>query len=215
MAGWNADTAAGPLGAGTVTLVEGTSFCISLPNGDISPDHPHGLFFQDTRILSAWGLTVNGQSVEPLTAQTKEPYRAVFAGRITMSDGYADTPLIVERAREMGVGMVEHITVRNYSTKPADCFIALTVASDFADVFEVKEARVQTQWEESRETHATTLAIRARWQEVRKSVVVSSDLADANRDGFTYRTTIPARGSWRTVLSRHSRALKGQRLRHP
>ena len=40
MAGWNADTAAGPLGAGTVTLVEGSSFCISLPNGDIHPEHP-------------------------------------------------------------------------------------------------------------------------------------------------------------------------------
>jgi hypothetical protein len=87
VAGWNADTAAGPLGAGTVTLVEGTSFCISLPNGDIHPDHPHGMFFQDTRILSSWVLTINGQILEPLTAQTKEPYRAVFAGRITRSDG--------------------------------------------------------------------------------------------------------------------------------
>ncbi len=85
-------------------LGEGTSFCISLPSGDINPDHPHGLFFQDTRILSAWSLTVNGQSVEPLTAQTKEPYRAVFAGRITLPDGYADTPLIVERTRELGFG---------------------------------------------------------------------------------------------------------------
>lgn len=56
--------AAGPLGAGTVTLVEGTSFCISLPRGDINPDHPHGLFFQVTRALSAWSLTVNGQSLE-------------------------------------------------------------------------------------------------------------------------------------------------------
>ena len=79
MAGWNADTAAGPLGAGTLTLVEGTSFCISLPSGDIGPDHPHGLFFQDTRILSRWNLTVNGQLLEPLAAETKEPYRALFA----------------------------------------------------------------------------------------------------------------------------------------
>ena len=63
MAGWNVDTAAGPLGAGTVTLVEGSSFCISLPNGDIEPEHPHGVFFQDTRILSGWVLTVNGQCI--------------------------------------------------------------------------------------------------------------------------------------------------------
>ncbi len=46
MAGWNADTAAGPLGAGTVTLVEGSSFCISSANGDIHPEHPHGVFYR-------------------------------------------------------------------------------------------------------------------------------------------------------------------------
>lgn len=54
MAGWNADTAAGPLGPGAVTLVEGSSFCISLPNGDIHSEHPHGVFVNDTRILSGW-----------------------------------------------------------------------------------------------------------------------------------------------------------------
>lgn len=201
MAGWNADTAAGPLGAGTVTLVEGTSFCISLPNGDIHPDQPHGMFFQDTRILSEWALSVNGQPVEPLTAQTKEPYRAVFAGRITRSDGYADTPLIVERMREVSIGMVEHVTVRNYSMEPVECTVAMDVGSDFADVFEVKEARVQRQWEESREVTPNGLTIRGRWQDIRKSVVVSSDAAEATARGFACRTTIPARGHWSLVLT--------------
>jgi hypothetical protein len=59
-AGWNADTAAGPVGSGTVTLVEGSSFCISSANGDIHPEHPHGVFHEDTRILSRWNLSVNG-----------------------------------------------------------------------------------------------------------------------------------------------------------
>lgn len=69
MAGWNADTAAGALGTGSVTLVEGSSFCISLSNGDIHSDFPHGVFYQDTRILSGWILEVNGQSLEPLSAE--------------------------------------------------------------------------------------------------------------------------------------------------
>src|SRR6476660_901368 len=81
MAGWNSDTAAGPVGAGTVTLVEGSCFCISAANGDIHPDLPHGVFHEDTRILSGWSMTVNGSPLEPLTAETKEPYRALFIGR--------------------------------------------------------------------------------------------------------------------------------------
>jgi glycogen debranching enzyme len=159
------------------------------------------MFFRDTRVLSDWALTINGQSLEPLTAQTKEPYRAAFAGRITRSDGYADTPLIVERLREVGVGMVEHITVRNHSMEPVECLVEFAVGSDFADVFEVKEARVQRQWEESREYHHNTLTIRSTWQDVRKSVVVSSDVAEATREGLKCRTTIPPRGHWSTVVT--------------
>src|SRR5690349_13590504 len=107
MAGWNADTAAGPVGAGTVTLVEGSCFCISAANGDIHPDLPHGVFHEDTRILSGWSMTVNGQPLEPLAAETKEPYRALFIGRVPRADGYADSPLIVERLREVAAGVVE------------------------------------------------------------------------------------------------------------
>jgi len=127
MAGWNADTAAGPVGAGTVTLVEGSCFCISLANGDIHPEDARGAFHEDTRILSRWNLTVNDQPLEPLTAETKEPYRALFIGRVPRSDGYADSPLIVERLREVTAGIFEEITLRNYSADAVECNISISV----------------------------------------------------------------------------------------
>jgi glycogen debranching enzyme len=201
MAGWNADTAAGPLGSGTVTLVEGASFCISSANGDMYPEYPHGVFFQDTRILSRWSMTVNGQPVEPLAATMKEPYRALFAGRVPRSDGYADTPLIVERLREVGAGILEEITVRNYSADPAECMIALAVESDFADLFEVKEARIQRRWDETREPGDGSLVIRASWQDVIKGIVVKAGSADVAREGLMYRVVIPSHGYWHTRLS--------------
>jgi glycogen debranching enzyme len=201
MAGWNADTAAGPLGAGTVTLVEGSSFCISLPNGDIAAEHPHGLFVQDARILSGWGLTVNDQPLEPLTAQTKEPYRALFVGRVPRSDGYADSPLIVERLREVGAGIQDQITVRNYSQEPAACEVTLLVEADFADLFEVKEARIQRRWDETRRADGDKLTIRGVWQDVRKATVVQAPGADLTPEAITYRITVPPHGHWRTVLT--------------
>ena len=201
MAGWNADTAAGPVGAGAVTLVEGSSFCISLANGDIHPAHPHGVFHEDTRILSRWNLTINGQPLEPLTAEAKEPYRALFIGRVPRSDGYADSPLIVERLREVGTGIVEEVTLRNYALEPAECLITLNVESDFADLFEVKEARIQRHWEESRLPQGDSLIISARWQEVRKGVVVRAEGAAATAAALTYRLVVPPRGHWSTLLS--------------
>lgn len=200
MAGWNADTAAGPLGA-TVTLVEGSSFCISLPNGDIFPEHPHGAFYLDTRILSGWRLTVNGQAIEPLAAETKEPYRALLAGRIPRADGYADSPLIVERLREVGAGIQEQVTVRNYSVEPAECLIRVEVEADFADLFEVKEARIQRRWKENREVDGDTLSIRSVWQDIRKGILVQAPGAEVTPEGLAYRVTVAPHEQWSTVLT--------------
>ncbi|XAZ30063.1 glycogen debranching N-terminal domain-containing protein [Paenarthrobacter ureafaciens] len=201
MAGWNADTAAGPLGAGAVTLVEGSSFCISWPNGDMHAEHPHGLFVQDTRILSGWSLTINGQALEPLAAETKEPYRAMFTGRIPRTDGYADSPLVVERLREVGAGMQEQVTVHNYSLKPTDCVISLKIEADFADVFEVKEARIRRRWDEARQANGDALTIRAFWQHVRKGITVQAPGADISPEALRYRVSVPPHGHWSTVLT--------------
>jgi hypothetical protein len=81
MTAWNEDTVAGPSGLNAVTVVEGSSFCISTESGDIYPGQAQGMFYQDTRILSRWQLTLNGIPLEPLMGRTFEPYRAVFVGR--------------------------------------------------------------------------------------------------------------------------------------
>jgi len=201
MAGWNADTAAGPVGSGTVTLIEGSSFCISSANGDIHPEHPHGVFHEDTRILSRWNLAINGQPLEPLTASTKEPYRVLIIGRVPRSDGYADSPLIVERLREVGAGILEEITIRNYSSDEAQCLITISVESDFADLFEVKEARIQRLWEESRHSDGNSMTITAAWQDIRKGVVVNADGADFTAEALTYRVVVPPHGHWSTRLT--------------
>lgn len=201
MAGWNADTAAGPIGFDTVTLVEGSSFCISSANGDIHPEHPHGVFHEDTRILSRWDLAINGEVLEPLTASTQEPYRALFIGRVPRSDGYADSAMIVERLREVGAGILEEITIRNYSSDEAECMVTLSVGSDFADLFEVKEARIERRWEESRDAEGDSLTIRASWQDVQKSVVISASGAAVTAEGVTYSVAIPAHGHWSTLVT--------------
>jgi hypothetical protein len=79
---WAADDApATPSLRGTVTLVEGSTFCISQSGGDILPGQPQGLFFQDTRVLSQWSLAVDGRPAESLTVQQADPYAAAFIGR--------------------------------------------------------------------------------------------------------------------------------------
>jgi len=49
---------------------------------------------------------------------------------------------MVFRRRYVGRGMREDLTVRNYGQEPAFCGLELLVGADFADLFEVKEGRV-------------------------------------------------------------------------
>jgi len=60
------------------------------------------------------------------------------------SDGLADSTLLVHAPRVLNDGMDESITLRNMSSEPLGVTLRVGVQGDFADVFEVKEGRVQT-----------------------------------------------------------------------
>lgn len=139
-------SAAGPphtAESGTVTLVEGSTFCISSESGDIHRHQPHGLFLADTRILSCWSLTVDGQAVQILSAieDPAEPYHASFIGRVPPRPRLADSTLLLLRHRYVGDGMREDVVIRNVGPETASVTVALTVDVDFADLFAVKEQR--------------------------------------------------------------------------
>jgi glycogen debranching enzyme len=127
----------------TVTLVEGQTFCLSGPGGDMVPDVPHGLFVLDTRVLSRWQLRVNGHFLEPLAAAPVAPFEASFMGRGYPAPGQADAGLIVLRHRSIGHGLRERVEVRNYGLDGCDVVVELLCDTDFAGLFEVKEDRVQ------------------------------------------------------------------------
>ncbi|MFD1214848.1 amylo-alpha-1,6-glucosidase, partial [Arthrobacter sp. GCM10027362] len=68
-------------------------------------------------------------------------------------------------------------------------------------LFEVKEARIQRHWDETRQPDGGSLTIRATWQDVRKGIVVNAEGAEVGPDALTYRTIVPPHGHWSTRLS--------------
>ncbi|MDQ2876690.1 MAG: amylo-alpha-1,6-glucosidase [Actinomycetota bacterium] len=182
-----------PQGLGTcgpATLIEGSSFCISDPGGDILPGHPQGLFVRDTRVLSRWELTVDGQEPQPLAAQPGEPYAATFLSRVPPRAGKADSTLLVVRRRYVGDGMREDITVRNTAARTARCTVELSADADFADLFEVKG---QSKPRASVSVHAadSALEISSGRRDRRQEVVIDGDGDPSVTDGtLTWRLTI-------------------------
>ncbi|MCU1531791.1 MAG: Amylo-alpha,6-glucosidase [Arthrobacter sp.] len=197
---WNADTLAGPPGPGVVTVVEGSSFCISSAGGDILPGLTQGLFYQDTRILSGWCLTVNGLPLEPLLPRVLEPYRAFFIGRARRLDGRADSPLVVERERLVGAGLREDLVVRNYSGQPVGCVLELGVESDFADLFDVKTGQTIPAVDAAWQVQGDELLLEAVRGSRRHGILVHGRGAQVGKDLLRFEALIPARGQWSTNI---------------
>jgi glycogen debranching enzyme len=200
---WNFEGESTSLGGvgGTLTLVEGSSFCISSGSGDMVPGSPHGLFFQDTRFLSRLQLEVNESLPEPLAAAITDPFSAVVACRTRPTVGKADSHLLIFRSRWIGRGMREDIEVRNFGDEPAYCSLTLTVDSDFANLFEVKEGRPTAPGDRSVEANARTITYRIQRGSVRRGVRIEfGDGATIAGDRVTFEVIVPAEGSWSTCI---------------
>jgi hypothetical protein len=174
MSAWNEDIGAGSSGLTAVTVVEGSSFCISAESGDVFPGQPQGAFYQDTRILSRWQLTVDGVALEPLSGQTREPYRAVFVGRPRGANGAVESPLVVEHSRQVGPGLRDDIRVHNYSEQSRTCRIQIKVDADLSDLFDVKGGKVVPSTEHSRQVRADALQIDAQRNGIHRGVIISA-----------------------------------------
>jgi glycogen debranching enzyme len=183
---------------GLVTLVEGSSFCVSGRSGDISPGHPQGLFFRDTRIVSQWELQVDAGTPEVLTVVPHEPYRATFVARIPPVG--VQTEVLVERRRFIGDGMREDLVVRNLGSAPVTAVLRLCVGADFADLFDVKESRVRPNPGVTVTPSGGVFRAEVADGAGRRGVSVAADGARARHDGLEFAVRVGPRDRWSTSV---------------
>src|SRR5262249_12549351 len=130
MSTWNFAGESVPLGSGTtVTLVQGSSFCICDRSGNIHPGGPEGLFVRDTRFCSKLLITLDGQEAEPLAAHPDHPFSASFISRTR--PGLDDMPpLLVLRRYWVGRGMRCDVQVRNDAPEPRRVVVEVQLGAD-------------------------------------------------------------------------------------
>ncbi|MFQ6328499.1 glycogen debranching N-terminal domain-containing protein [Nocardia sp. CWNU-33] len=181
-----------------VTLVEGSTFCISETGGSISPHRQEGLFVRDTRVLSRWRLTIDGVLPQPLTVQYADPYSATILARTAPSPGRADSTALVIVGRHVGDGMRDDLTVRNLSGEPVRCVVALEVDADFADLFEVKDGRTGDGVVTS--SSAVDGAIEITRADLQVGVTVAAAGATARNRELRWQVDLPGRGEWTACI---------------
>jgi glycogen debranching enzyme len=121
-----------------LTILEGSTFCISDDRGDIAAE-TSGLFAHDTRFLSRLVLRVGGSTPLLLSSGRVEHFQAAFYLRNGTSNGLPRDAVSIARERFIGTnGMQERIWLRNESPEPLDLMVALEAEADFADIISVK-----------------------------------------------------------------------------
>ena len=147
------------VGPPELTIHQGNAVLITAPDGQIPWPTAMGLYFRDTRLVSAWSLFANGVSWDLLNSGTPAYYlsRIYLTNRVIPTET-GDIPprtlsLVISRSIDGGVH--EDIQLTNHGPCPVRFNLEIVVRSDFADIFEVKaehivrRGRITSEWDDA------------------------------------------------------------------
>jgi glycogen debranching enzyme len=128
-----------------LALKSGAAFVCARRDGDIRPARAsgEGLYVEDTRHLSELRLTVGGLPPVPLSSVMESGHYAVINATNPVLRSAAGAPvpqetLNVRRTVLMDDRLFYRVRVRNFDLKPVVTIAEVSLAADFADVFEVR-----------------------------------------------------------------------------
>ena len=185
-----------------VKMLDGNTFVVSDRAGDIeaSPTDPTGLFSFDTRFLSRWVLTVNGERLSPLSVDDLEYFETRFFLVPGTGTVYIDAKLSVIRRRAVGGGFHEQLTILNHDSEPVDLIVRVEAGCDFADLFEVKDALKKKGSYVARAAGGRLVLGYERETYRRATVISASARARIDESGLTFKTRIEPHAAWATDL---------------
>jgi glycogen debranching enzyme len=145
------------VGPPVITINQGNTFMVTDRDGEICRDSEQGVFWNDTRFMSTYQITANGEPWTRLSSSPMTYYSArVYLTNQLMSTEAGDIPagtlsLTITRAIEDGVH--EDLDVANHNLFPVHFNLEVFFQADFADLFEVKQhkyvhrGRIDTAWD--------------------------------------------------------------------
>ncbi len=185
-----------------IRILDGNTFVVCDERGDIEslPSEPTGLFSFDTRFLSKWVLTINGQKLNPLSIDDLQYFESRFFLVPGTGTVYIDAKLSVIRQRAVGYGFHEELTILNHLDEVVDLDIRIDAGSDFADLFEIKDALKKLG------SYATTVEdgrLRLAYQRDtfrRETTISASAKASVDEKGLSFKVRLEPHSSWTTDL---------------
>jgi glycogen debranching enzyme len=187
---------------GLVQILDGNTFVVSDSRGDIeaSLTDPTGLFSFDSRFLSTWILTVDGERLNPLSVDDLQYFESRFFLVPGTGTVYVDAKISVIRRRAVGDGFHEELTILNHDDKPVDLKVRIDAASDFADLFEVKDA-LEKKGRYSAEVRKGRLLLSYDRESYGRQTAISATApAKLDKKGLSFAVHLEPQGEWTTDL---------------
>ncbi|MBF9130811.1 amylo-alpha-1,6-glucosidase [Plantactinospora sp. S1510] len=184
------------------SILDGNTFMLSDGCGDVdpSPDYPAGLFAWDTRLLSKWVLTIDGERLHALSIDDLQYFELRFFLVPGEPTHYVDAKTSVIRHRSLGGSFEERLTVLNHRDESVVLTLRMEVGCDFADVFDAREARPRPGRTVTTVEDGRLRLCYQRNRHVAETIVSSSEPADVDENGLTFRIELGAHGQWSTTL---------------
>src|ERR1700692_1156708 len=149
------------VGPAQIAIHQGQPVLVTRPDGQVDWPSNRGLYFRDTRVVSAWAIFANGEPWDLLNGGAI----AYHAGRIfetnrafVSEDGpIAARTLGLVIGRHIDGGLHEDIEVTNNSQNTVRFNLEIAIRADFADIFEgkssriVRRGRITTSWSPKRQ----------------------------------------------------------------
>ncbi|WP_446214551.1 amylo-alpha-1,6-glucosidase [Micromonospora sp. IBSANI012] len=190
-----------------VMILDGNIFVLSDGSGDIEakPAVPCGFFSFDTRFLSLWRLTVDGERVSTLAMDDRSYFEVRFFLVPGAPTHYVDAKVSVIRERSVAGSFEERLTVLNHSGETAEFTVRVDADCDFIPLIMAGEestpvGRLYRRVEDGR------LHLGYQREKLwRETVISTTEPAQVDEHGLTHHIRIDPHGKWTTTL--HVRGL--------
>jgi glycogen debranching enzyme len=192
-----------------ISVLDGSTFVVSDVYGDLIAEArlpPHGFFSEDTRFVSSWRLIVQGQPTDILSNAQLDHFVAQFFLVSPSEAFHTAPPLGIVRQRLVGDVWMEDVVLVNHRDERVVAAVDLEVATDFADLFEVKDdvipqRHITASWDD----HELRLSYR-NGDVVRETVITVSEPAQIEAGALRLNLSLAPREERRIsfVITPHS-----------
>jgi glycogen debranching enzyme len=178
-----------------MSVLDGNTFVVTNRNGDMEPASrlpPHGFFSEDTRFISRWHLSLAGRDTDLLSNAQLDYFVAQFF-LVPPTRAFGAPRLSVVRQRLVSDVWIEQLLVVSHVDEPLERALQLDVGADFADIFDVKDERIDPRHVVAQATDRDLLLRYRNGEFLRETRVTVSEPAHIEADAIRLALTLRPR----------------------